>query len=378
MDFDLSEEQHLLKESVGQLLTDQYDFAARRKALAEPEGWSRALWRQFANLGLLGLSFPENLGGSAAGPVETMIVMEAMGRALVVEPYLATSVLCGGLLRRAATATQQAVLVPALVSGEQIYAFAHAERHSRYDLTAVDTIARRDGSDFVIDGAKSLVLHGDSADRLIVLARTTGSGNDRQGLGLFVVPAMASGVVRRGYPTQDGQRAAEIEFDAVRITSDDVLGDPEGAAEVVEQVVDEAMAALCAEAVGAMAAALDLTLDYLRTRRQFGVPIGSFQALQHRAVDMLMALEQARSMAMLAAMMASESDAEERSKAVASAKVQIGRSGRFIGQQAVQLHGGIGMTAEHHIGHYLKRLTAINIAFGDADHHLARLAWFVD
>ena len=378
MDFDLSEEQRLLKDSVGQLLTDRYDFAARRRTMAQPEGWSRAVWRQFAEVGILGLPFPESLGGSGAGPIETMIVMEDIGRSLVVEPYLATVVLCGGLLRHAATASQQAALLPGLMSGEGVYAFAHAERQSRYDLAAIDATARREGTSFVINGSKSLVLHGDSADTLIVLARTAGTGNDRHGLGLFVVPAAAPGVSRRGYPTQDGQRAAEISFDEVHVSQDYMLGDPVTAAGVVEQVVDEATAALCAEAVGAMAAAVDLTVAYLQTRRQFGAPIGSFQALQHRAVDMFIALEQARSMAMLAAMMASEADAAERGKAIASAKVQIGRSGRFIGQQAVQLHGGIGMTAEHQIGHYFKRLTAIDITFGDADHHLARLAGVVD
>ena len=374
MDFDLTEEQSLLRDSVTRLLADAYDFDARKAITASPEGRSPAVWAQFAEMGLLGLPFAEDDGGFGGGPVETMIVMEAFGEALVVEPYLATVVLGGGFLRAAGSAAQKEVLIPGIVAGERLLAFAQTERQARYDLCDIATTARRSGDGWILDGAKGVVLHGDSADTLVVSARTAGGQRDSGGIGLFLVPADAPGVERRGYPTQDGMRAAEISFTGVRVGPDAVLGDPEGGLAVIARVVDEAMAALCAEAVGAMAQSQALTLDYIKTRQQFGTAIGQFQALQHRAADMLVALEQARSMAMFATMMAHEPDADARSRAVAAAKVQIGRSGRFVGQQAVQLHGGVGMTMEYRIGHYFKRLAMIDTLFGDADHHLARLA----
>ncbi len=238
----------------------------------------------------------------------------------------------------------------------------------------MSTTARRDGGGFILHGDKGVVLGGDSADTLLVTARTAGGQRERAGVGLFLVDAKAAGVTRRGYPTQDGMRAAEIALASVRVGPEAALGDPENALPVVERVVDEAMAALCAEAVGAMAEMHALTVEFLKTRQQFGVPIGAFQALQHRAVDMFVALEQARSMAMLATVMAEDPDATERAKSVAAAKVQIGRSGRFVGQQAIQLHGGVGVTMEYKVGHYFKRVTMIDTLFGDADHHLARVA----
>jgi pimeloyl-CoA dehydrogenase small subunit len=374
VDFDLSEEQRLLKDSVERLLADRYDFEQRKAYGSTAEGWSRELWSRYAELGLLGLPFAEAEGGFGGGPVETMIVMEAFGRALVLEPYLATVVLAGGFLRHAASAAQREALVPAIAEGRLILTFAHGERQARWDLADVATTAKRDGAGWVIEGEKSLVLHGDSADRLVVSARLGGARRDRDGLALFLVDGKAPGVSRRGYPTQDGQRATEVSLARVRVGAEAVLGEPGAALPLIERVVDEAIAALAAEAVGAMAALHELTVDYLKTRQQFGTPIGRFQALQHRAVDMLIAVEQARSMAMLATMVADEADAAERAKAVAAAKVQIGRSGRLVGQQATQLHGGIGMTAEYKGGHYFKRLTAIDLLFGDADHHLRRVA----
>ena len=374
MDFDLTEEQSLLRDSVTRLLAHAYDFDARKAITASAEGRSPAVWAQLAEMGLLGLPFAEADGGFGGGPVETMIVMEAFGAALVVEPYLATVVLGGGFLRAAGNAAQKEALIPGIVAGERLLAFAQTERQARYDLCDIATTARRSGDGWILDGAKGVVLHGDSADTLVVSARTAGGQRDSGGIGLFLVPADAPGVERRGYPTQDGMRAAEISLAGVRVGPDAVLGDPEGGLAVIARVVDEAMAALCAEAVGAMAQSQALTLDYIKTRQQFGTAIGQFQALQHRAADMFVALEQARSMAMFATMMAHEPDADARSRAVAAAKVQIGRSGRFVGQQAVQLHGGVGMTMEYRIGHYFKRLAMIDTAFGDADPQLARLA----
>ena len=374
MDFDLSEEQRLLKDSVTRLLADRYGFENRKAYRAQPEGWSRDLWRQYAELGLLGVAFSEADGGFGGGPVETMLIMEAFGRVLALEPYLATVVLSGGLIRRAGNPEQRAALIAPLASGELLLAFAHAERQSGHDLFDVGVAARKDGAAFVLNGEKGLVLHGDVADKLIVSARVAGDRRDAEGIGLFLIDAGAPGVARRGYPTQDGLRAAEVTLTEVRVEPRDVLGDPQGAYPVIGRVVDEAIAAVCAEAVGAMSEALAMTVDYLKTRKQFGVAIGSFQALQHRASDMVVALEQARSMMMLATMMAGEDNAAERRKAISAAKVQIGRCARFVGQQAIQLHGGIGMTMEYKLGHLFKRLSMIEIAFGDADYHLERLS----
>jgi pimeloyl-CoA dehydrogenase small subunit len=372
MDFDLTDEQRLLKDSVERLIADRYDFESRKRFQAEPDGWSRANWAQFAELGLLAVPFAEEHGGMAGGPVETMIVMEAFGRGLVVEPYLATVVLGGGLLRHAASEEQRAELLPRLVAGELTLAFAHVERGSRYDLADVETRARRDGDGWVLSGEKGVVLHGDSADKLVVTARVSGERRDRSGIGLFLVDGAAAGVSRRGYPTQDGARAAEISLENVRAEA--VLGDPEGGLGPAERVVDEAIAALCAEAVGLMGEMQDLTVEYIKTRKQFGQPIGSFQALQHRAADMVVASEQARSMTYFATMMSAADDAAERARSVSAAKVQICRSGRSVGQSAVQMHGGVGVTMEYRVGHYFKRMTAIETLFGDADFHLARLA----
>jgi pimeloyl-CoA dehydrogenase small subunit len=374
MDFDLSEEQRLLKESLDRLIGDRYAFEQRKNYAQNPEGWSRDLWAQYAELGLLGLPFDERYGGSAGGPVETMIAMEAFGRALGLEPYLATVVLGGGFLRHGASAEQCADLIPQIAAGTLTLAFAYTERQSRYDLHDIATRAVRDGTGWVIEGDKGVVLHGDTADKLIVTARVGGGRRERDGIAAFIVDAKTPGVSRRGYPTQDGLRAAEIAVSGVRVGPEGVLGEPGAALPLIERVVEEGIAALCAEAVGAMAEMHELTVEYLKTRRQFGREIGSFQILQHRAVEMLIALEQARSMAMFATIMAGEGHAAERRHAVSAAKVQIGRSGKFIGQQAIQLHGGIGMTMEYKVGHYFKRVTIIDAMFGDADHHLRRLA----
>ncbi|MDE2198749.1 MAG: acyl-CoA dehydrogenase family protein [Rhodospirillales bacterium] len=372
MDFDLSDDQRLLKDSVDRLIADRYDFESRRRHAREPDGWSREVWAQYAELGLLGLPFAEAHGGFGGGPVETMLVMEAFGRGLVLEPYFATVVLGGGLVRHAGSAAQQEALLPAVASGTMKLAFAQVERHSRHDLADVSTTAVRDGAGWTLNGEKSVVLHGDVADKLLVTARTAGARQDAAGIGLFLVDGKAAGMTRRGYATQDGLRAAEISFDNVRAEA--VMGDPAGALPAVRRVADEAIAALCADAVGGMQAMHEITVDYLKTRKQFGRAIGEFQALQHRAVDMFVALEQARSMAMYAAMMAASDDPEERRRAMSAAKVQIGRSGRHIGQEAVQLHGGIAMTMEYKVGHYFKHMTMIEMMFGDTEYHLEQVA----
>jgi pimeloyl-CoA dehydrogenase small subunit len=374
MDFDLSEEQRLLKDSIDGLLADAYDFDKRKKYMAEKGGWSRAIWSKLAEQGLLGLPFSEEDGGFGAGGVETMIVMEAMGRALVLEPYLATVVLAGGFLRHGGSAAQKTAHLPGIIDGSKTFAFAQLEKQSRYDLFDVATSAKKKGDGYVIDGEKFVVLNGENADTLIVTARTSGGQRDRSGIGVFIVPADAKGITRKGYPTQDGLHAADITFTGVEVGADSVIGDAANGLALVERVVDEARIALCAEAVGLMDESLNTTVEYIKTRKQFGVPIGSFQSLQHRASDMFVALEQARSMSMFATMAAEFDDAKERATAIAAAKVQIGKSGKFIGQQAIQLHGGIGMTMEAKIGHYFKRLTMIETTFGDTDYHLRRVS----
>ena len=373
MDFDLTEEQGLLQDSVSKLLADAYSFEQRKAMRTQPIGYDASVWRQFADLGLLALPFAEADGGLGGGAVDVMLVMEAFGRHLVLEPYLATVVLAGGCLRHAASDAQRAEWLPALIAGETTYTIAHVERGARYDLAHVTTQARRDGSHWIIDGAKAHVLHGDSADRFVISARLSGSATDRDGVELFVVDATADGLTRRGYPTQDGLRAADLELRGVRVEESQRLSAADGLA-TIERVVVEAIAAVCAEAVGTMEHAHELTVEYLKQRRQFGVAIGSFQALQHRAVDMLVMVEQARSMAYFATMMVTEPDPARRAAAMSAAKVQIGRSARFVGEQAVQLHGGIGVTEEAAVGHYYRRLTLLELLFGDTNHHLSMLA----
>ena len=374
MDFDLSEEQRLLKESVDGLLGSSYDFDDRKKYMAEKGGWSKAVWGKFAEQGLLGLPFSEDEGGFGAGAIETMIVMEALGKALVLEPYLPTVVIAGGFLRRGGSPKQKAEYIPAIIDGSKTFAFAQLEKNSRYDLGDVATSAKKKGDGWVIDGEKFVVLNGEGADVLIVTARTKGGQRDAGGVGVFLVPGNAKGVAKKGYPTQDGLHAADITFTGVEVGADAVIGDPENALPLIERVVDDARIALCAEAVGLMDESLKSTVEYLKTRKQFGVAIGSFQVLQHRAADMFVALEQARSMAMFATMAGDFDDAKERATAVAAAKVQIGKSLKFIGQQSIQLHGGIGMTMEAKIGHYFKRLTMIENTLGDTDYHLRRVS----
>ena len=371
MDFDLNDEQRMLKESVDRLIKDTYAFETRKKYMKEPAGYSTALWEQYAEMGLLGLPFAEEYGGSGGGSVETMIVMEAMGRGLTLEPYFATVILGGGLIRLAGSAQQKSDLLPAIAGGELKLAFAHGEVSSRYDLADVTCTAQRDADGWILNGDKCAVAHGGAADKLIVSARTSGNRRDVDGITLFIVDAKAAGVTRKDYQTHDGLRSADVKLAGVKVSSRDELGAVGKASAFIREVADRALAASAAESIGAMTEAYDTTLEYMKTRKQFGATIGSFQALQHRAVDLLVNLEQARSMALYATMMADNPNAEERTNTIAAAMVQIRRSARFVGQQVVQLHGGIGMTIEYKIGHYFKRITAMESLFGDLDHHLA-------
>ena len=374
MDFDLSEEQSMLKDSLDRLLADAYGFEDRKRFMATPEGWSIDIWRQMAEMGLMALPFAEADGGIGGGAVETMIVMESLGKVLALEPYFATVVLGGGFLRMGGSTEQRASLIPQVADGSLRLAFGHTERHSRFDLAHVNTTATRVGDGWVLSGSKSVVQHGDCADRIFVTARTAGGTMDERGIGIFLVDAGAEGVSRRTYATQDGLRAAELTLDKVRVPSSAVFGDPENGLPLVRCVVDQAIAALAAESVGVMAAMHALTVDYMKVRKQFGVPIGSFQVLQHKAVDMYVAIEQARSITLYATMMADSGDDAERARAMHAAKAEIGRGGRVVGENAIQIHGGVGMTMEYAVGHYFKRVTMIDVAFGNADHHLRALA----
>ena len=375
MDFELSNEQQLLKDSVDRLIADRYELRTRDKILESDAGWSREIWSTLADLGLLGLPFSAEDGGFGGGPVEQMIIQEAFGRGLLVEPYLATVILGGSAIALAASAERRAEILGGVAEGQRLLAFAHGERLSRYRLRQVETTARRVGGDgWVLDGEKTTVIHGGAADTLIVSARTSGGKDDEGGISLFVVPANTAGVTVRAYPTFDGMRGADITFASVALASDALLGEADEAYPVIEHVEQHGIAAVAAESVGLMQAALDMSVEYLKTRTQFGRPIGEFQVLQHRAADMYVAVEEARSIAIHAAMMVGEADPVARRQAMATAKAQIGVSAREVGQSGVQLHGGIGITEEYAIGHYFKRLSMIERQFGDVEHHMALLA----
>jgi len=373
VDFNLSEEQVLLKDAIDKLILKEYSFEQRRRYGVTPEGWSRTFWGQLARQSFLALPFAAEHGGLDGGPQELMLVMEALGRGLVLEPYFGSVVVAGSILRHGASETQLARLVPRIAAGELLLALAQSEKQSRYELGDVLTAAGTDADGYVLNGAKIVVVHGDCADLLLVPARSSGGQRDRDGISLFLVGADAAGLRRRTYRTQDGLRAADLHLDGVRVGKEALIGPLGGGLTILESTADEAIAALAAESVGCMQALLDLTVNFLKQRNQFGGPIGLFQALQHRAAEMLMELEQARSMAMYAALMVSEPDPIERRRAMSEVKVQISKSGRFVAQQAVQLHGGIGVTEEYAVGHYFKRLSMMEALFGDSDHHMARL-----
>jgi alkylation response protein AidB-like acyl-CoA dehydrogenase len=372
MDFSLNEEQQLLKDSVDRFIRENYDLADRRKLVASADGFSRDHWRVMAELGWLGAALPEDYGGIGGGPVETMVIMEGFGRGLVVEPYFASVVLGGNLILMGAVDGLKSALLPKLADGSLQLAFAFAERQSRYDLFDVETGAAKTGGAYRLNGQKGVVLDGATADTIIVSARTAGGRRDKAGLTLFAVDGAAKGVSRRRYRTIDGLRAAEITFENVEVPADAVIGAVDGAMPLIDDVARRAIAALSAEAVGIMDRMQSLTNEYLKTRQQFGRPLGKFQALQHRMVDILIACEESRSAALVATLRLDDGNASQRDKAVAAAKVKIGQSGRFIGQSAIQLHGGMGMTDEMHISHYFKRLSMIDTLFGDHAYHLKR------
>tara|TARA_R110000787_G_scaffold74486_6_gene165549 strand:- start:25712 stop:26866 length:1155 start_codon:yes stop_codon:yes gene_type:complete len=370
MDFNFTEEQTMIRDSLSRLIREQYDFDTRRKVVASKDGWRPEMWAQFAELGLMMAPFSEEDGGLGGGPIDAMVVMEEFGKGLVVEPYLPSVVCGGGFLKRGSEA-QKTEHLAGIMSGEQIFAFAYAEPRGRYNLADLETTAKKDGAGFSINGHKAVVIGAPWATHFVVTARTSGGRRDAKGVTVFVVAKDAKGVSTRDYPTVDGRRASEVYFENVSVGADAVIGEVDNGLPLVELVTDEAIAALCAEACGAMKVAHEMTVEYSRNRKQFGTAIGKFQVLQHRMVDMFMEHEQSVSMTYMATLKLDE-DIATRKKAASAAKVRIGQGGRFVGQQAIQIHGGMGMTDEMAVGHYFKRLTMIDSEFGNVDHHLKR------
>lgn len=374
MDFRLTEEQLALQETLRRFIAKDYDFERRRSLARSPLGYSSEAWAQYAGLGLLGLPYPEEFGGLGGNGVDIMAVMELVGQGLLLEPYLSTVVLCGGLLRDAAARTIKETVLPQIAAGKLKIALAAYEAAGRYELAHVAATAVRDDKGWRLTGRKSVVLDAPSADYFLLSARSSGNRTDAAGISLFLLRSDAPGLTLQAYPTQSGGRAADLELQDVPIEDAAVIGAPERALPVIERAVDQGIAALCAEAAGIVAALNEATLNYLKTRKQFGTVIGSFQALQHRMADMFIAAEQARSMAIIAAIHAAEEEPAVRRRALSGAKAYIGEAARFVGQQAVQLHGAMGVVDELKVGHYFKRLTMIDMTFGDADHHLARFS----
>ena len=371
MDFSFTDEQRQLRETLARFLSQRYGFEARQKVLHSETGWRPEIWKALAEeLGILGVALPEEVGGFGGGPVDNMIVMEELGRALVVEPYLETVVIGAGLLRRAGGEAATA-LIEQIIGGEALFAFAWSEPGTRTDAADVSTTARKDGAGWRLSGRKAVVTGAPWATHLLVTARTAGGQRDKDGVSLFLVDPKASGVAMREYKTVDGRRAAEIAFDDVTVGAEALLGKEGGALPDIEAVLDEARAALCAEALGVMSELQRQTVDYVGQRKQFGVPIGKFQVLQHRLVDMFMAQEQSVSMTYMATLKLAEPEAE-RMKAVSAAKAFVAKSCRFVGQNAVQTHGGIGLTHELALSHYFKRASMIEGELGSYDWHLAR------
>ena len=372
MDIEFTEEQKILQDSVERMLRASYDFDRRRGIIASEDGWSEPRWQEFANLGLLAAPFSEEAGGLGGGPIASMIIMEAFGRHLVVEPYLETVVLAGALIEALAADAQRRELLDGIMSGRTIWALALLEARSHHDLHAVSTTAERQGDSYVLHGAKAVVVAAPWADQLIVSARTYGGSRDREGVSLFVVDRHAPNLHLQGFKTLDGRRAAEIRLDGVRVPAKNLLGQEGAATVTLERCRERAIAAQCAEAIGAISELNKATLEYTKTRKQFGVPLGSFQALQHRMVDMFVAQEEAT--AITYALNATLAQGGDIPKLASVAKAKIGEAGRYVGEQAVQLHGGMGMTEELKVGHYLKRLVAINIQYGDPAFHIMRCA----
>lgn len=374
MNFELTEEQQMLQDSLRRFLANEYTFEKRRKIIESGQGTDAGTWQALAEMGLLAFTFPEEYDGLGGNGIDTMLVMESFGRALVTEPYLATVVLAGGLVRDAGSDAQKQAILPAIASGEKLMALATYEHGARYSLAHINTQAKNNSGGYVLNGTKTAVIHGGQASQLIVSARTSGDTRSEDGITLFLVDANASGVSITDFATHDGFRTAEINLNDVQVTADAVIGKADQGFAALEKAIDQGIAALCAEAVGAMDAMVETTLEYTQTRKQFGTPISRFQVLQHSMADMFIQAQQGRSMSILAADSADSDDRDARRESISQAKLLINQGAREVGQSGVQLHGGMGVTDEMWAAHLFKRLTMINLLFGDADHHLSKVS----
>lgn len=371
MNFDYTETQDMIRDTLARFLADTYDFDTRSKMLASDGGRDPGIWKALAQeLGMLGAAFSEEHGGLGGGALENALIMEELGKVIAIEPYLQTVVIGGGALK-AVGGAQADAMIPQIISGDAIIGFAYAEPQGRYNLANLRTTAKKDGAGYVLNGHKGVVYAAPWASHLLVTARSGGSGSERDGISLFLIDAKSPGIVRRDYPTVDGFQASEVYFENVAIPADALLGGEGAALPLIEQIVDEATVAVCAEACGVMQKLHEGTIEYTRQRQQFGQPISRFQVLQHRMVDIFMEVEQSRSMTLLATLKL-DLPAEERMAAVSACKAKVAKAAKFVGQNAIQTHGGIGITQELAIGHYFKRATMIESQFGSADHHFDR------
>jgi alkylation response protein AidB-like acyl-CoA dehydrogenase len=371
MDFTFNEEQTLIQDQVDQFIQKEYDWETRQSLSNSDLGFGDDNWQKFAELGWLGISTSEDCGGFGGSAIESMLIMEAFGKGLVVEPFLETIIMCGGLLDEHGTDHQKSSILESAIEGKMHLAMAYAEPQSRFNLSDVVTEAKEDGDSFVLNGYKSVVMNGPSANKLIVSARTSGAQLDENGITLFLIDGDAEGLNKTNYKTVDGRRASDLTIENVKVTKDDIIGQINDGFMLLDSSIDRAILAISAEAVGAMEVLYKTTVEYTKTREQFGTSIGKFQVLQHRMVDMFMEYEQCKSLLYMATMKQEEGSTDSK-KAISGLKYQVGKAGKFIGQQAVQLHGGMGVTDELNVGHYFKRLTTIGTIFGNTDYHLKK------
>ena len=371
MDFTFNEEQSLIQDQVDQFILKEYDWETRQSLSHSDLGFGQENWQKVAELGWLGISVSEDSGGFGGSAIESMLIMEAFGKGLVVEPFLETMIMSGGILDDHGSAEQKSSLLEPAIAGNMQLALAYAEPQSRFNLSDVVTEAKADGDNFILNGYKSVVMNGPSANKIIVSARTSGSQLDENGITLFVIDSEASGLNKANYKTVDGRRASDLTIENVSVSRDDIVGELDSGYEILDSAIDKAILAISAEAVGAMEVLYKTTVEYTKTREQFGTAIGKFQVLQHRMVDMFMEYEQCKSLLYMATMK-HEEGAVDSKKAISGLKYQVGKAGKFIGQQAVQLHGGMGVTDELNVGHYFKRLTTVGTIFGNTDYHLKK------
>ena len=371
MDFTFNEEQSLIQDQVDQFVQKEYDWETRQALSNSDLGFGEDNWKKFADLGWLGICVSEDSGGFGGSSIESMLIMEAFGKGLVVEPFLETVIMSGGLIDDHGSDEQKSSVLEPAIAGEMHLALAYAEPQSRFNLSDVVTEAKSDGDNFILNGYKSVVMNGPSSDKIIISARTSGAQLDESGISLFIVDANSDGLNKTNYKTVDGRRASDLTLENVSVSKSSLIGDQDKGFAILDSAIDKAILAISAEAVGAMEVLYKTTVEYTKTREQFGTAIGKFQVLQHRMVDMFMEYEQCKSLLYMATMK-HEEGAEDAKKAISGLKYQVGKAGKFIGQQAVQLHGGMGVTDELNVGHYFKRLTTVGTIFGNTDYHLKK------